>query len=135
MNNQIIVLLALLNEENEVLVSLRENRADHNDFWEYPGGKVEEGENIDQALIREVKEELNIDVSKQCVAPLTFSVDETARNKKLLLLYVCRKWEGNVTSLLGQKIDWVKPIDLGHYKMPYSNIFLNSMLRDWVSSS
>ena len=60
MNNQIIVLLALLNEENEVLGSLRENRADHNDFWEYPGGKVEEGENIDQALIREVKEELNI---------------------------------------------------------------------------
>ena len=58
MSTQIIVLLALLNEENEVLVSLRKNREDYNGFWEFPGGKVEEGENIDQALIREVKEEL-----------------------------------------------------------------------------
>ena len=135
MSNQIIVLLALLNEKNEVLVSLRKNRADHNGFWEYPGGKVEEGENIDQALIREVKEELNIEISKHCVAPLTFVLDGNERDKKLLLLYVCRKWEGNVTSLLEQKIDWVRPIDLGHYQMPDSNLFLNSMLRDWVASS
>ena len=82
MSNQIIVLLALLNEKNEVLVSLRKNRADHNGFWEYPGGKVEEGENIDQALIREVKEELNIEISKHCVAPLTFALDE---NERILL--------------------------------------------------
>ena len=81
MNTKIIVLLALLNEKNEVLVSLRKNRADHNGFWEYPGGKVEEGENIDQALIREVKEELNIEISKHCVAPLTFALDKNERDK------------------------------------------------------
>ena len=134
MKDQIIVLLALLNEKNEVLVSLREKREDLNGFWEYPGGKVEEGENLDQALIREAKEELNIDISKHCVAPLTFAVDENGKNNKILLLYVCRKWEGDVTSLLEQKIHWVKPIDLVHYQMPNSNLFLNSMLRDWVTS-
>ena len=104
MSNQIIVLLALLNEKNEVLVSLRKNRADHNGLWEYPGGKVEEGENIDQALIREVKEELNIEISKHCVAPLTFALDENERDKKLLLLYVCRKWEGMLLVFWNRKL-------------------------------
>ena len=75
MSNQIIVLLALLNENNEVLISLRENSDDYNGFWEYPGGKVREGEDIEEALIREIKEEINIDISKNCVAPLTFASD------------------------------------------------------------
>ena len=135
MTNQIIVLLALLNERDEVLISLRSNRNDYNDLWEYPGGKVEDGEKIEEALIREIKEELNVDISKNCVSPLTFTSDQNEQNNKLLLLYVCRKWEGPVNSLLKQKIDWVKPIDLPGYKMPSANLFLNSILRDWVASS
>ena len=135
MSNQIVVLLALLNENNEVLISLRKNRKEYNYFWEYPGGKVEEGEDIHEALIREVKEEINIDISKNCIAPLTFVLDENKKGKNLLLLYICRKWEGSIVSLLDQEIKWVKPIDLSLYQMPSSNIFLNSILRDWVTSS
>ena len=135
MTNQIIVLLALLNQDNEVLISLRENRKNCNGLWEYPGGKVEQGEDINHALIREMKEELNIDISKNCIAPLTFSVDENEQDKKLFLLFVCRKWEGSLTSVLKQKINWVKPIDLTNYEMPSANLFLNSMLRDWVAGS
>ena len=135
MSNQIIVLLALLNENNEVLISLRENSDDYNGFWEYPGGKVREGEDIEEALIREIKEEINIDISKNCVAPLTFASDNEDRKSKILLLYVCRKWEGFITSLLKQKIAWVKPVDLGKYKMPEANLFLNSILRDWIGNS
>ena len=75
MNTRMVALLGLINEKNEVLISLRKNRADYNGYWEYPGGKVERGETTDQALVREMKEELDLDVSSNCVAPLTFTVD------------------------------------------------------------
>ena len=132
MKLRMVALLALINEKNEVLISLRENRAELNGYWEYPGGKVERGEAIDQAIVREMKEELNLDVSSECVAPLTFTVDHDEIRQKILLLHVCRKWEGSPVSLLGQKLQWVKPIDLLSYDMPKANIYLKSMLRDWV---
>ena len=134
MNTQVIVLLGLINEKNEVLISLRKNRADYNGYWEYPGGKVEMGETIDQALVREMKEELDLDVSSNCVAPLTFTAAHDRVTQTILLLYVCRKWQGIPESLLGQKIEWVRPINLIQYKMPKPNSFLNAMLRDWVAS-
>ena len=134
MNTQVIALLGLINEKNEVLISLRKNRPDYSDYWEYPGGKVERGETTDQALVREMKEELDLDVSSNCVAPLTFTVTHDKIGQKILLLHVCRKWLGTPESLLGQRIEWVRPINLIQYKMPEPNSFLNSMLRDWVSN-
>ena len=132
MNTRVIALLGLINEKNEVLISLRKNRADYNDYWEYPGGKVERNETTDQAVVREIKEELNLDVSINCVAPLTFTVTHDESSQTILLLHVCRKWQGTPESLLGQRIAWVRPINLIQYKMPRPNSFLNSMLRDWV---
>ena len=134
MNTRVVVLLGLINENNEVLISLRKNRADYNDYWEYPGGKVEKGETTNQALVREIKEELDLNVSSNCVAPLTFTVTQDGISQKILLLYVCRKWQGSPDSRLGQTIEWVRPIDLIKYKMPKPNSFLNSMLRDWVAT-
>ena len=132
MNTRLIALLGLINEKNEVLISLRKNRTDYNDYWEYPGGKVELGETTDQALVREIKEELDLDISSKCVAPLTFTVTHDETIQTILLLHVCRKWQGTPQSLLGQRIEWVKPINLIQYKMPRPNSFLNSILRDWV---
>ena len=132
MNTRVIALLGLINEKNEVLISLRKNRTDYNDYWEYPGGKVESGETTDQALVREIKEEIDLEISKNCIAPLTFAVDQHEGNETVLFLYICRKWEGSITSLLDQRVKWVKPIDLAEYQMPAPNRFLNSILRDWV---
>ena len=101
MNTRVIALLGLINEKNEVLISLRKNRTDYNDYWEYPGGKVERGETIDQAIVREMKEELDLDVSSDCVAPLTFTVDHEENSQTILLLHVCRKWKGSPESTLG----------------------------------
>ena len=132
MNSQLVALLGLINEKNEVLISLRENRTDYNGYWEFPGGKVEKHETTYQALVREIREELSIDISSDCIAPLTFAVDHDTNIQTILLLHVCRKWRGDPVSLLGQRIEWVKPINLIKYKMPQQNSFLNSMLRDWV---
>ena len=134
MNIRVVALLGLINEKNEVLISLRKNRNDYNDYWEYPGGKVEKGETTDQALVREIKEELDLNVSSNCVAPLTFTVTQDGISQKILLLYVCRKWQGVPESRLGQRIEWVRPVNLSQYKMPTSNSSLNSMLRDWVTT-
>ena len=135
MNTRLVALIGLLNETNEVLISLRKDRSEYDGCWEYPGGKVEEGETAEHALVRETKEELNIDISGKCVAPLTFAVDLNNRYQTILLLYVCRKWEGTPKSLISQKLKWVKPINLVNYDMPSSNVFLNSMLRDWIAGN
>ena len=132
MKRHLVALLALINEKNEVLISLRKNKKEYNGYWEYPGGKIESGETLEQGLVREIREELNIAITNSCIAPLTFAVDEEEMNQTILFLYVCRKWDGSITSLLNQKIEWVKPIDLAQYQMPRSNLFLNSILRDFI---
>ena len=132
MKKRLIALLALINDNNEVLISLRQNRIEYDGYWEYPGGKVENSETLELGLIREIKEEINLEISKNCIAPLTFAVDQHEVSQTILFLYICRKWEGSITSLLDQRLEWVKPIDLVQYRMPASNRFLNSILRDWV---
>ena len=132
MRKRLIVLLALVNEKNEVLISLRKNKKEYDGYWEYPGGKVEEDESLGQAIIREIKEEIDLEISNNCIAPLTFAVDQHEGSETVLFLYICRKWEGSITSLLDQRVKWVKPIDLAEYQMPAPNRFLNSILRDWV---
>ena len=132
MKRRLVALLALINEKNEVLISLRKNKKEYNDYWEYPGGKIEIGETLEQGLVREIREELNIAITNSCIAPITFAVDEEEMNETILFLYVCRKWDGSITSLLNQKIEWVKPIDLVQYQMPRSNLFLNSILREFI---
>ena len=132
MKKHLIALLALINDNNEVLISLRQNRREYDGYWEYPGGKVESSETLEIGLIREIKEEIDLEISKNCIAPLTFAVDQQEESQKILFLYICRKWEGSITSLLDQRLEWVKPNDLGQYRMPDSNRFLNSILRDWV---
>ena len=132
MKRRLVALLALINENNEVLISLRKNKEEYTDYWEYPGGKVESDETLEQALVREIREELNLEITKSCIAPLTFVVDEQEKKETILFLYICRKWEGSIISLLNQKVEWVKPLDLAQYRMPRSNLFLNSILRDFI---
>ena len=102
-------------------------------FWEFPGGKVETGEVPEIALIREIKEELNININNKCIAPLSFSEFSYKQFQLLLLLYVCRRWEGEPKSMENNEIMWVKPKLLRKYKMPPADDALIFCIQDLFS--
>ena len=129
-NLKIVVSIALINNENEILLSKRPEKKHLSGFWEFPGGKVEEGETPEKALIREVKEELNIDINNKCIAPLSFSEFDYNNFQLLLLLYICRRWDGVPMSLENNKLEWVKPNMLRDYKMPPADDALIYCLQD-----
>ena len=129
-NLKIVVSIALINNENEILLSKRPKKKHLSGFWEFPGGKVEEGETPEKALIREVKEELNIDINNKCIAPLSFSEFDYNNFQLLLLLYICRRWDGVPMSMENNKLQWVKPNMLRDYKMPPADDALIYCLQD-----
>ena len=87
-------------------------------LWEFPGGKVEDGERPEDTLIRELREELAITVSEACLAPLAFASHTYPDFHLLMPLYVCRRWDGTVTPTEGQQLAWVKPNRLRDHEMP-----------------
>ncbi len=129
-NLKIVVSIALINNESEILLSKRPEKKHLSGFWEFPGGKVEEGETPEKALIREVKEELNIDINNKCIAPLSFSEFDYNKFQLLLLLYICRRWDGVPMSMENNKLEWVKPNMLRDYKMPPADDALIYCLQD-----
>ena len=131
-NLKIVVSIALINNENEILLSKRPEKKHLSGFWEFPGGKVEEGETPEKALIREVKEELNIEINNKCIAPLSFSEFDYINFQLLLLLYVCRRWDGEPMSMENNKLEWVKPNMLRDYKMPPADDALIYCLQDLI---
>ena len=129
-NLKIVVSIALINNENEILLSKRPEKKHWAGFWEFPGGKVEEKETPKKAIIREIKEELNIDINNKCIAPLSFSEFDYNNFQLLLLLYICRRWDGVPISMENNKLEWVKPNMLRDYKMPPADDALIYCLQD-----
>jgi 8-oxo-dGTP diphosphatase len=129
-NLVIVASIALIDANNQILIAKRPNKKHLSGFWEFPGGKVEKGESPEYALIREVKEELNIDINNKCIAPLTFSEFDYKKFHLLLLLYVCRRWEGEPMSMEKNEIKWVKANTLRQYKMPPADDSLIYSLQD-----
>ena len=132
-NMKIVVSLALINDADEILLSKRPKNKHLAGFWEFPGGKVETGEVPEIALIREIKEELDININNKCIAPLSFSEFNYEEFQLLLLLYVCRRWEGEPKSMENNEIMWVKPSMLRKYKMPPADDALIFCIQDLFS--
>jgi 8-oxo-dGTP diphosphatase len=114
----LVAACALVDVDGRVLLTRRPEGKTLAGLWEFPGGKVETGELPEQTLIRELKEELGIEVSTACLAPLTFASHAYADFHLLMPLWVCRRWEGMVTAQEGQEIAWVRPLRLREYPMP-----------------
>ena len=114
----IVASVALINSDNQILIAQRPKEKHLSGLWEFPGGKVKKNESPESTLIRELKEELNININQKCVAPLTFSEFDYKEFNLLLLLYVCRRWDGDPESMENNPIKWVKSNKLREYKMP-----------------
>jgi 8-oxo-dGTP diphosphatase len=124
----LVAACALVDADGRVLIAQRPEDKTMAGLWEFPGGKIEKGEQPEQTLIRELKEELGIIVSEACLAPLTFASHSYPDFHLLMPLYVCRRWEGTVTALEGQQLAWVKPNRLCDYEMPPADVPLVSHL-------
>jgi 8-oxo-dGTP diphosphatase len=126
----LVVAVALVDADGRVLLAERPQGKSMAGLWEFPGGKVREGETPEAALIRELKEELGIDVTASCLAPFTFASHGYQDFHLLMPLYVCRRWQGMVTPQEGQRVAWVRPTRLAEYPMPPADKPLVAMLRD-----
>ena len=126
----LVVACALVDEDNRVLIAKRPKGRHFAGLWEFPGGKVEADECPEEALVRELAEELGIDVAKSCLAPLTFASHAYDGFHLLMPLYVCRQWDGEVEAREGQELAWVRPNRLNGYDMPPADEPLKAMLRD-----
>lgn len=126
----LVAAVALFDADGRVLIAQRPEGKPMAGLWEFPGGKVDPGETPEAALIRELKEELDIDTVESCLAPFTFASHAYDDFHLLMPLFVCRKWRGRVTPMEGQRTKWVFPARLGDYPMPPADKPLIAMLRD-----
>jgi len=126
----LVVACALVDEDNRVLIAKRPGDKHMGGLWEFPGGKVEENETPEEAIIRELAEELGIDVTQSCLAPLTFASHDYDQFHLLMPLFICRQWNGEVEAKEGQELTWVRPNRLSGYEMPPADEPLKATLRD-----
>jgi 8-oxo-dGTP diphosphatase len=125
-----VVAVALVDADGRVLLAQRPEGKAMAGLWEFPGGKIHAGESPEAALIRELKEEIDIDVTEACLAPFTFASHRYENFHLLMPLYVCRRWKGALRPREGQTLAWVRPAKLGEYPMPPADIPLIAMLQD-----
>lgn len=124
--------VAMVDHDSRILLQQRPKGKHLEGMWEFPGGKVDDGESPETALVRELKEELGIDITESCLAPFTFASHAYDDFQILMPLYLCRVWKGLVQPLEGQTLKWVRPTDMPQYPMPPADEPLVAMLRDFL---
>lgn len=128
----LVAACALIDADGRILLARRPEGKTMAGLWEFPGGKLHPGETPEAALIRELKEELGIDVSAACLAPFTFASHEYERFHLLMPLYLCRRWKGVPRPRENQTLAWVRPHKLADYPMPPADKPLIPLLRDFL---
>ncbi|MDM7851902.1 8-oxo-dGTP diphosphatase MutT [Pseudochrobactrum kiredjianiae] len=126
----LVAACALIDADGRILLAQRPEGKNLAGLWEFPGGKVESGETPEDALIRELQEELGIITKHACLAPLTFASYAYEKFHLLMPLYICRRYEGIARSMEGQALKWVRPQDLRSYPMPPADEPLIPFLMD-----
>jgi 8-oxo-dGTP diphosphatase len=126
----LVAAVALVDADGRVLLAQRPQGKPLAGLWEFPGGKVEPGETPEDCLIRELKEELDVDTEASCLAPLTFASHGYDGFHLLMPLYVCRRFWGIPVPLEGQTLKWVRPSNMRDYPMPPADLPLIPHLID-----
>ena len=132
MKTILVSAVALIDQDGRILIAKRPDGKSMAGLWEFPGGTVELGETPEQALVRELSEELGIKTWNSCLAPLTFASHAYEDFHLLMPLFVCRKWEGIVIPKEEQELKWVYSSELKNYPMPPADKPLIPILRDWI---
>ena len=130
MKTILVVAVVLIDRDGRVLLSQRPSGKSMAGLWEFPGGKVENGEVPEEALIRELNEELGIDTWSSCLAPLSFASHSYEDFHLLMPVFVCRKWVGSPTPMEGQALKWVNRDKLKDYPMPPADVPMIAVIRD-----
>ncbi len=126
----LVAACALIDVDRRVLIAQRPEGKSMAGLWEFPGGKVEEGETPEDTIIRELSEELAVTVTKPCLAPLTFASHNYREFHILMPLFVCRRWDGYPVPVEAQQLKWVRPNRLRDFPMPPADEPLISHLAD-----
>ncbi len=126
----LVVAAGLVDVDGRVLIAQRPPGKSMAGLWEFPGGKLMPGETPEAALVRELREELGIEVCDTCLAPFTFASHAYETFHLLMPLYLCRRWEGDITPREGQTVKWVRAARLMDYPMPPADLPLIPMLHD-----
>ena len=132
MKTVLVVAAALIDDEGRVLIAQRPEGKSLAGLWEFPGGKVEEGETPELALIRELHEELGIEVKSACLAPFVFASHTYETFHLLMPLFLIRRWSGEITAHEHKALKWVKPRDMKDYPMPPADAPLVAYLFDFI---
>ena len=128
----LVAAVALVDVDGRVLVAQRPAGKSMAGLWEFPGGKVHAGETPEAAVVRELGEELGVDITESCLAPLTFASHAYDDFHLLMPLFVCRVWRGTPTPLEGQALAWKRPVSLATLPMPPADRPLVALLRDFL---
>ena len=126
----LVAACALLDSDGRVLLAKRPAGGSMGGLWEFPGGKLDDGETPEAALIRELKEELDLNVEAACLSPIAFASHDSGDFHLLMPLFVCRKWDGVPQPLVAEALKWVRPQKLLDYNMPPADVPLAAQLRD-----
>ncbi|NKB53957.1 MAG: NUDIX domain-containing protein [Rhizobiaceae bacterium] len=126
----LVVACALIDPDDRILLAQRPAGKSMAGLWEFPGGKVEAGETPEASLIRELKEELDVETKIACLAPLTFASHAYEDFHLLMPLYICRRWWGTARSNEGQNLKWVRAKNLRDYPMPEADLPLIPALQE-----
>ncbi len=128
----LVAAMALVDTDGRVLLAKRPEGKAMAGLWEFPGGKLLPGETPEAALIRELKEELGLDITESCLAPFTFASHRYEDFHLLMPLFLCRVWDGTPVALEGQELKWVRPGEMRNLAMPPADVPLVAMLRDFL---
>ncbi len=126
----IVAAAALIDADGRVLLARRPAGKAMAGLWEFPGGKLDEGETPEDALVRELREELGIEAQAACMAPIAFASHASPGHHLLMPLFALRKWTGAPRALEHEAIAWVKPAAFSDFDLAPADKPLAAQVRD-----